>query len=394
METKNSVPRILLVVPFTKPDYSGSGINAFNFARFLNRAGYTASILTFNRNLRLKAKETSENVTIHRITYFNRNLVLKVLSLLIILPAYMKHIIRSDLLIIYGAHIIGYQFLIQFSRFMGRKTVFRSLLLGADDMITMAGKKSGISRKLSLRLLRKIDLYFAINDVFAQAYQEQFGRNDNILVCPQGVDVSYFKPPVKDTWFKFKREKGIEDDSFVILSVGFLVNRKGYSGVFRVLQQLDFDFRYIIAGEYDFGREHFMRRYAPQASWIRKEGMEILGDRLKLAGPVDSIKDYYHMTDMVLINSLSEGLSNTMLEAMACGKVVLVKDIPGIRYLVTHLETGMIFQNEEEMYALISRLKKEPDLRERIGKNAVAHIHSFASFEQTWAKLRNRLINS
>ena len=63
------------------------------------------------------------------------------------------------------------------------------------------------------------------------------------------------------------------------------------------------------------------------------------------------------MADMVLINSLSEGLSNTMLEAMACGKVVLVKDIPGIRYLVTHLETGMIFQNEEEMYALISRLK-------------------------------------
>jgi glycosyltransferase involved in cell wall biosynthesis len=394
LKTQSSSPRILLVVPFTKPDYSGSGLNALNFAKFLNRQGHSASILTFNRNLQLKSREFIEHAPVHRIPYFNRNLLLKGLSLFSIIPAYMKYLIRSDIILIYGAHIIAYQFLVIFGHLMGKKIVFRSLLLGADDMKTMLKRRSGIARKFRTWLFRKIDLYFAINPAFAEAYREYIGKEDRILVSPQGVDLSFFKPSSEEERTRSRKEMGIGDSCFLILSVGFLINRKGFSGIFRVLQKLDFEFRYIIAGEYEFGSDHFMKKHSFQAAELKNEGTGALGTKLKLTGPVEDIENYYRVADLVLINSLSEGMPNTLLEAMACGKVALVKDFPGIRFLIEHMETGVIFQNETEMHGYLNRLRNEHGLRRQIGASAAEHIRSTASFEQVWSKLQNKLMHN
>jgi glycosyltransferase involved in cell wall biosynthesis len=394
LETQSSRQRILLVVPFTKPDYSGSGLNALNFARFLNRQGHPASILTFNRNLRLESNEIIGHVPVHRIPYFNRNLIFKGFSLVFILPAYLKYLFRSDIILIYGAHIIAYQFLIICGRMMGKRIVFRSLLLGADDMGTLVKRRSGVVQKTLIRLFRKIDLYFAINPVFEETYREYIGKEDRILLCPQGVDHSFFKPSPEEERTRSRKEMGIGDSCFLILSVGYLINRKGFSGIFRVLQELDFEFRYIIAGEYEFGSDHFMKKHAVQAAELKNEGTGALGTKLKLTGPVEDIENYYRVADLLLINSSSEGMPNTLLEAMACGRVVLVKDIPGIRFLVEHMKTGVIFRNETEMYDYLNRLRNEPGLRRRIGASAAEHIRSAASFEQVWPKLRNKLVHS
>lgn len=383
--------RILLVVPFTKPDYSGSGINAFNFARFLNTRGQKASILTFNRNLRLKRREILDQVPIHRISYFNKNLILKILSLFLIFPAYLINISRSDTIIIYGAHIIGFQLIIMISRLLGKTVIFRSLLLGADDLDTLVNGKSGKSSKFTLSLIQKVDFYFAINPVFAESFEKQTGQTDKIILTPQGVDSAEFIPATTGQVKILRKKLGIQESDFVILSVGFLLNRKGFSTSFEVLQELPFDYKYIIAGEYDFGVNHFMYPYARQAIEIRNTGIEILGDKLCLAGPVDNIRDYYQCADLLLINSITEGLPNILLEAMACGVPVVAKDIPGIRYLIDHLKTGLVFGRNEEMHEWITRLKNEPDLRETIGENAMKFIQSQASFEHTWAKISTRL---
>ncbi len=390
---KEQIPgmRILLVVPFTKPDYSGSGINAFNFARFLNNNGQKASILTFNRNLRLKRKEILDQVPIHRISYFNRNLLLKLLSLFMILPVYLFSIIRSDTIIIYGAHIIGYQLIISLSRIFNKTVIFRSLLLGADDLDTLLDGKTGLSSKITLSLFKKIDYYFAINPVFAESFEKHTGQSRKIILTPQGVDSSQFVPASPDQVSILRQKLGIQEHDFVILSVGFLLNRKGFSKAFEVLRDLPFDFKYIIAGEYDFGRNHFMYPLAKQAIDIRNSGIEILGDKLMFAGPVENVRDYYQSSDLVLINSVTEGLPNILLEAMACGRTVLAKDIPGIRYLIDHLQTGIVFGNNEEMYEWITRLYNEPDLRKTLGENAMKFIQSQASFEQTWEKISRQL---
>lgn len=381
----------MLVAPYTRPEYAGSGIHAHSFAKFLLRKGYSAKILTFNRNRRLSSREIIEAVPVHRILYFNRNLFLKIVSLVLILPAYMKHVNRNDLIIIYGAHIIAYEFLIIWGRITGKTLVFRSLLLGADDLGTLVRTKTGLTRSLLPGIFRKLDLYMAINPVFAERYVKVTVDKEKLLICPQGVDVEFFRSADTDQADKLKEGYGIADDAFILLSVGFLINRKGFSEVFRAIRDFPFEFRYIIAGEYEFGPDHFMHRYAKEAEEIHTMGREILAEKLIFTGPVENIRDYYWMTDVVLINSSAEGLSNTLLEAMACGRVVLVKDLPGIRHIVRHMETGLVFQSEAEMIDLIRQLKSDPEMIERIGRRAAGHVQSTASFEYAWKRLSDAL---
>ena len=53
--------------------------------------------------------------------------------------------------------------------------------------------------------------------------------------------------------------------------------------------------------------------------------------------------------DVVLNTSLSEGAAPTILEAGILGRPVIASDVPGNRELIRHKETGLLFQNEDEM---------------------------------------------
>jgi glycosyltransferase involved in cell wall biosynthesis len=380
----------LLVVPFTRPDYSGSGINALNFAGFLKGKGYPAAVLTFNRNLTLKSNEIIQGVPIRRIAYFNRNLFFKAVSMLLIIPSYIRFVAWSDVIIIYGAHLIGYQFLIVLGRLMGKCIVFRSLLFGADDLETLMKSRSPLARKFLVGLYRKVDLYFAINPVFAGSWKKFLPEEEKILISPQGVDVTVFKPSEEEERINARAELGIAPSDFVLLSVGFLINRKGFSGIFQVLEKVNFEFTYLLAGEFEFGPDHFMKKYAERANAIKREGLNRLGSSLRLMGPVEQIQDMYRVADLILINSSSEGMPNTLLEAMASGKVVLARNLPGIRYMVEHMKNGVLFDNEQEMHEYLGMLHKETMLRRKIGVSAAEHIRSFASFEQVLYRLSEK----
>lgn len=63
---------------------------------------------------------------------------------------------------------------------------------------------------------------------------------------------------------------------------------------------------------------------------------------------VDSLamRAVYSAADVVLNTSVSEGLSNAVLEAMACARPMLVKAIPPNVELVEHGATGWVYRDE------------------------------------------------
>ncbi len=209
MKEENNKYRLLLVVPYTLPEYSGSGINAFQFARFLRREGEIPTLLTFNRNLKLKAKEIIDGVLIRRIAYFNRNMLTKILSMFIIFPAYLVNILRHDIILIYGAHVIGYQLIISCGKFFGKKIIFRSLMMRTDDVEAILASKSWIFSSLNRSVLKRISQYFAINPEFARIYHENMPKKSKVLVSPQGFDPEYFYPARKDDLDHIKKRWNI-----------------------------------------------------------------------------------------------------------------------------------------------------------------------------------------
>jgi glycosyltransferase involved in cell wall biosynthesis len=387
--------KILLVVPYTLPAYSGSGINAFHFARFLSREKQKTTLMTFNRNLRLKSKEEVDGVLIRRVSYFNRNLLTKGLSMFIIFPAYLVQILKHDIILIYGAHIIGYQVIVFFGKLLRRQIIFRSLLMGDDDMETIQDSRGGILRAGNRTVFDNISLYFAINPVFADKYKTHVSKPQKIVVSPQGFDPDYFHPVSEKLHKGYRENKQINEDCFVLLSVGFLIPRKGYSEIFEVLSGLDFNFRYYIVGEYIFGRDHFLSGVAMEAMKIKEYGEQLLGQRIHIEGPQKKLTEYYQMADMVVFNSTQEGISNALLEAMACGKPVLTRECPGLRdYLIFHKKNGLLFQNRHEMGTWINEIYQNKEFADELGAAAADFIHREANFNMVWTRLLKGLYSN
>lgn len=66
----------------------------------------------------------------------------------------------------------------------------------------------------------------------------------------------------------------------------------------------------------------------------------------------------YQDADVVLNTSLFEGCSPVILEAGVLGRTVVASNVPGNAQLIRHKETGLLYQDEEEMARMVLALAR------------------------------------
>lgn len=81
--------------------------------------------------------------------------------------------------------------------------------------------------------------------------------------------------------------------------------------------------------------------------------------------------------DIFVLPSLSEGFSNSLMEAMACRCAVVASAVGGNIELVTPNQTGLLFEsgNVSELCAALSQLADDRVERERLATEASKYIH-------------------
>jgi glycosyltransferase involved in cell wall biosynthesis len=101
----------------------------------------------------------------------------------------------------------------------------------------------------------------------------------------------------------------------------------------------------------------------------------------------------------VLNTSESEGLSNALVEAMRCGALCIARRIDGNAALLTHLNTGVLFDSPAECVDVIDRAwrsKHDGDTSLDVGgivRNARAYASAHLS-ELTERAAYRRLLDS
>lgn len=98
--------------------------------------------------------------------------------------------------------------------------------------------------------------------------------------------------------------------------------------------------------------------------------------------------------DIYVQTSLWDGLSYSVLEAMALGKAVVATDIPANRAIVQHGVTGFLGASAEELIAHVRRLIQDAELRRRMGAAArrrVEERHDARNVYRAYASLYRTL---
>ena len=89
----------------------------------------------------------------------------------------------------------------------------------------------------------------------------------------------------------------------------------------------------------------------------------------------DAMGELYRAADVVLNTSLIEGgMANSVLEALAYGKALLVTDIEGNRSIIKECVTGFLYRDAAQFRAKAEQLVTDPHLREKMGKNGRALV--------------------
>jgi len=93
--------------------------------------------------------------------------------------------------------------------------------------------------------------------------------------------------------------------------------------------------------------------------------------------------------DIFVLPSFSEALSNSLMEAMACGCAVVASRIGGNVELTVAEESGLLFEpgNATDLAIQISRRLENPALRMRLASNAARRIRQEYPLQRATARL-------
>jgi glycosyltransferase involved in cell wall biosynthesis len=116
---------------------------------------------------------------------------------------------------------------------------------------------------------------------------------------------------------------------------------------------------------------------------------QIPASRVNFVGRVDVTAPYLQAADIFILPSESEGLSNSLLEAMSTGLAVLATDVGGVRDVIIPGKSGFIIPPNDEpaLENGLRQLLADPTLRERLGKSARERILTEFSLASTADKL-------
>lgn len=135
------------------------------------------------------------------------------------------------------------------------------------------------------------------------------------------------------------------------LVVGRLIERK------KVVEILD---AWIESGIVP-GAKLYVIGDGPEMEAVRGKTLSVLGKySIVICGELTAleIEKLAKSSRYFVLASVSEGLSNALLEAMSFGLVPIVRDIPENRYVVSHNYSGLLFQDRNELVTCLKKSKQ------------------------------------
>lgn len=253
-------------------------------------------------------------------------------------------------------------------------------LLWATDVkkvgISWTSDIVGLQEKHSINLRKIFELLIVDCSFSARQWQKLGVAENQIFQIPYGVD------------YKMTYDYNIKERKNVISTRSWQPNYNQEILLESILQTNNFNKENQFHFTGDGPTLEFLRNKFELLE--KKESVKFLG-----YVPNEQIIDLISRYSVYISTSLSDGISVSMLEAMAAGTPVLVSDIEPNLEIIKHGHNGLLFKNNsiEDLTRVINDVfANQYDLK-FISQNALKLIKEYANWEENMKKLLVEILN-
>lgn len=384
--------RLCIVSPLFHPNIGGPGRQAYTMASELNNRGITLMVITRKLDIEIPDLDVKihrvrtpmpQRYTLSEFTFLNFLIsAFFSLGMMVRLFQWRK---RFDIVQFYGASL---PLLISLPLLKILKKKIVAKLSGAKPGMEAGSFEGFILKPFLSRVFSLVDNFIIMSDELKHRLLVENYPETKVVKIPNGVDIKLFSP--FDTEKREKLRKDFEiSDKKVFVYAGRLVDGKGLDLLLeavKLIMDKDKTVYLLLLGE-----GPIKTRLEDKASSLG------ISDNVYFRGNVDNVYEYLNMSDIFVFPSFSEGMPNSLLEAMACGLPVIASRIGGVVDVVEDGKSGILFEpgDVSGLASAMVRLLRDEELRQRLGTEARKRIVDNFSIDRVadeYIKLYKKLI--
>ncbi len=208
--------------------------------------------------------------------------------------------------------------------------VFIKLLLKKKKLIihehgTILQKNNAVYIKVLKKFIKKVDLLIAVSTAIE--------KKQKVLLTPTNQQCLKIANYINIDKYKFiHKEKKLT--SFTLGYLGRLNKVKGVDILLKSLLHVKQKTHLLIAGD------------GPERKVLTEIAQRCDLHKVEFLGMINNPSDFFKRIDLIIIPSRHESFGLVALEAMASGVPVIASDVDGLREMVKHERTGLLFETE------------------------------------------------
>ncbi|MFW2489251.1 glycosyltransferase [Clostridium chromiireducens] len=203
------------------------------------------------------------------------------------------------------------------------------------------------------------DVIIVMNSIDYDIAKKHKLYKDNLyLINGMGIDTSLFTPISYENKILLRKKFNFSENDFILVYVAEFSKRKNQKFLLDSLSKLVNDdlknIKLLLLGDGQFLNE--LKIYS---------GTLGLSENAIFTGYTRNTKDYYHIADVCVSSSRSEGLPFNIMEAMSIGLPIVASKVKGHTDLIVPNENGFLFEydNIDEFCNYIQTIYNDRNLK-------------------------------
>jgi glycosyltransferase involved in cell wall biosynthesis len=372
--------KVLLITTIYLPQIGGPATFINHFARFLTEKGYKVTVVCISDKQYLEI-DSKESFTVYRITpgFFKVTFYLRKWLIL------LYTIFTNDKVLINGLEEDSYKI----CKLLRRKYILKIVgdkawEFGRNNSLTTLNidefQKEPIKdhrlfkiRKMMFNYLQAAYLVYVPSDYLKGIVIGWGKKAEDVIVINNSVPLQKIN----------KVEKKL-DGIFKLLFVGRITNWKGVESLLMAVNGIT-NLEVTICGD------------GPVLNVYQEMNRRLGNSNVLFTGRVTSsvVRELLSGTDVLVLASLYEGLSHTLLEAISFGKPCIASNIGGNPEIIKHGYNGLLFEpyNYKELREHILKLMIDYDYYNKLANGAIDSTSKF-NVNDNFVNVENLLMHS